>query len=247
MATKSRGVPFPLGTDANNTAADLSLLADWVNDRPGVAALTTTERNALTGAALWDGRIVLNVTTDRLNRYDAGTTTWVQIADSADIAALLSTSGLPAANALTASRGVSASAARADHVHPGGTLGYSQAVVDQGSIGGASVNLTNLSVSVTVGTGRRIRVTGHVSMDNPTTGTGQSLFIFEGAAVLQKRSLVAGASNFAELLHAEVVLTPAAGAHTYNLRGLATAGSNSILRAAADTPSFILVEDIGSA
>jgi hypothetical protein len=117
MATKSRGAPYPLGTDANNTAADIDALAGWVNDRPGIAQVTTTQRNALAGVELWDGRVVANTTTDRLNRYDAGTATWIVIPDNGDIGALLATTGLPAALG-TASRGVSTSAARADHVHP---------------------------------------------------------------------------------------------------------------------------------
>lgn len=117
MSLTARGVPYPGVADANNTPANFLALAGWVNDAPGVAALTTTARNALTGAALWDGRMVLNTTTDRLNRYDLGTTTWVEIPDTADIAALLATSGTPAALGTTASRGVSTSAARADHVH----------------------------------------------------------------------------------------------------------------------------------
>lgn len=118
MATKTRGAPHPLGSDANDTAGWLDQLAAWVNDRPGVAALTTTQRNALTGVDRWDGKLVLDTTLDRLFRWDAGTTTWIQIADSSEVAGLLATTGLPAALAVTASRGVGASAARADHVHP---------------------------------------------------------------------------------------------------------------------------------
>lgn len=118
MATQSRGAPYPLGTDANNTAADLQALALWANDRPGVSPLTTTGINALTGVERWDGRIVLDTTIDRLKRWDAGSATWITIPDNGDIGALLATTGLPAANGTTASRGVSTSAARADHVHP---------------------------------------------------------------------------------------------------------------------------------
>lgn len=117
MATQSRGAPYPLGTDANNTAADIQALSLWVNDRPGVSPLTTTQINALTGVDRWDGRVVLDTTLDRLKRWDAGLASWVLVADFSEIAALLATSGTPAALADTASRGVSGSAARADHVH----------------------------------------------------------------------------------------------------------------------------------
>lgn len=118
MATKTRGAPYPLGSDPNDAAGWLNSLAQWVDDRPGVAALTTTARNALTGVDRWDGKLVLDTTLDRLFRWDAGTTTWIQIADASEIQALLATSGTPAANAVTASRGVATFAARSDHVHP---------------------------------------------------------------------------------------------------------------------------------
>lgn len=117
MSTTTRGVPFPLGSDPNDAQSWLQQLATWVNDAPGVAALTTTAKNALSGAARWDGRVVLDTTLDRLFRWDAGTSTWIQLPDSGDIAGLLATTGTPAALG-TASRGVSSSAARADHVHP---------------------------------------------------------------------------------------------------------------------------------
>lgn len=117
MATQSRGAPYPLGTDANNTAADIQALSLWVNERPGVTPVTTTQRNAMTGIELWDGRVVLNTTLDKFQRYDSGLVTWVSIADESQVAALLATTGTPAAIG-TASRGVSGAAARADHVHP---------------------------------------------------------------------------------------------------------------------------------
>lgn len=142
MSLKSRGAPFPAGSDPNDVVAWLDQLAQWVNDRPGVSALTTTQRNALAGADLWDGRLVMNTTTDRLNRYDASTSTWIVIPDTGDIAALLATTGLPAALADTASRGVSSSAARADHVHPWPAWqNYTPTVVNGFTAGGAGASL----------------------------------------------------------------------------------------------------------
>jgi len=47
-------------------------------------ALTTTQRNNLSGDDLWDGRVITNITTDRLNRYDAGLAEWVAVADEQD-------------------------------------------------------------------------------------------------------------------------------------------------------------------
>lgn len=72
-------------------------LAASIELRNTVLPLTQTQRNNLTGTDLWDGRLVLNTTTDRLNRYDAGTSTWKPIADLSDVAAV--DSDLDATNA----------------------------------------------------------------------------------------------------------------------------------------------------
>lgn len=59
-------------------------LAASTEMRNTVVPMTTTQRNNLSGAGLWDGRTILNTTTDRINRYDLGTTSWVAIADLTD-------------------------------------------------------------------------------------------------------------------------------------------------------------------
>lgn len=77
----SRGVPMAQGTDSADIAARLNPVAQVVHDRPGVSALTTAQRNALAGAELWDGRVITNLTIDRLQRYDAGLGAWVTLQD----------------------------------------------------------------------------------------------------------------------------------------------------------------------
>ena len=59
--------------------------------RNTVLPLTTSQRDALSGAQLWDGRTILNTTTDRINRYDLGTTSWKPVADLADVTTYLAT------------------------------------------------------------------------------------------------------------------------------------------------------------
>lgn len=115
----SRNVPLVEGTDPADIAARVNPVAQLQHDRPGVSPLTTTQRNALSGAELWDGRVILNTTGDRIQRWDAGTSTWLSIADASEIQALLATSGTPANVGVTASRGVGTFAARSDHVHAG--------------------------------------------------------------------------------------------------------------------------------
>lgn len=49
--------------------------------------MTQIDRNNLAGAELWDGRLVINTDTDRVNRYDLGSTSWKSLAEDSEIAA----------------------------------------------------------------------------------------------------------------------------------------------------------------
>ena len=73
--TTARGVPQPAGPDSNDAALWLQRLAAWVNDRPGIATLSTTQRNALAPAEVWAGRVIWNTTAGRHERYDGSS--WV--------------------------------------------------------------------------------------------------------------------------------------------------------------------------
>ena len=59
--------------------------------RNTVIPMTTTQRNNLTGTDLWDGRLIFNTDTDRINRYDVGTASWGVIADELDAIARYTT------------------------------------------------------------------------------------------------------------------------------------------------------------
>lgn len=74
--TTGKGVPYPEETDANDVPVSLAAIANWVDAHPGVAAVTTAQRDALAGAELWDGRVILNLATGLLEKFNAGTTTW---------------------------------------------------------------------------------------------------------------------------------------------------------------------------
>lgn len=78
----SKGAPYSLGSDTAATIDDsMKALAEWVDARPGVSPITTAARDALAGADLWDGRVIWNLTTARLERYNAGTTSWLPAGD----------------------------------------------------------------------------------------------------------------------------------------------------------------------
>lgn len=128
----------------------------------------------------------------------------------------------------------------------GGTLGYAQVVADQTGIT-TTVDLTGLSVAATVGSGRRVKVSGHVGQFNRTAGTVTfvALYVYEG--VTQLVGATEAVPNTYGGADVQVVLTPSAGAHTYKLRAATDAIGTVTMTAGAVTPAFILVEDIGAA
>lgn len=74
MATTPRGAPYPDTTDQPHGPDQIRLLAEWVDARPGVSPLTTAQRDALTGADLWTGRVIFNLTTVRAEKWNG--TSW---------------------------------------------------------------------------------------------------------------------------------------------------------------------------
>jgi len=129
-----------------------------------------------------------------------------------------------------------------------GVLGYAEVTASQSSIT-TEVDLTGLSIAITVGSSRRILITGHVAIDRTVSDGLNRLRIKEGATVLVLRDMpVRGASEGAIELTTIVSKTPSSGPHTYKLSLERTTGTGTIgIIAAATFPSFILVEDIGPA
>lgn len=83
-STTAKGVPFPLGSDTADTLdTTIQSLAEWVDARPGVSALTTVQRDALAAVDKWDGRIIQNQTTGRLERWSTGAAMWISATEKA--------------------------------------------------------------------------------------------------------------------------------------------------------------------
>ncbi|MCA1781988.1 MAG: hypothetical protein ABR616_05760 [Dermatophilaceae bacterium] len=93
MATTTKGVPYVESPDALADYPDVSLaLATLLDGRPGVASLTTTQRDALTGADLWVGRTIYSTTNGRLEFYNGSV--WGPVdAPSSDGTSTLTTKG----------------------------------------------------------------------------------------------------------------------------------------------------------
>jgi hypothetical protein len=128
---------------------------------------------------------------------------------------------------------------------PGGWIGYAEAVANQAAIV-AEIDLTSLTVTVTVGTSRRIKVTGEINFINTLANQSNLLRLHADGAQVQSRQLLSDSAGGTETLHLEWVGTPTPGAHTYKLRAAAGGGSMTMV-AGASQPAFILVEDLGPA
>lgn len=130
-----------------------------------------------------------------------------------------------------------------------GALGYSEASVDQGSITGTTTDLTDLSVTVNVPSGRQVKITGSVMVKSTVIQDEIRLRIQEGGTVLQiARDLSGERTGFPVTIQRSVVVEPTAGSHTYKLTLQRGTGSGTLTlssASASDERAFILVEDAG--
>lgn len=130
---------------------------------------------------------------------------------------------------------------------PGGWIGYAETVAAQGGIT-TEVDLAGLSVTVTVGSNRRIRVTADITL--LPTGTTTQAYIKEGSTHLKRFAFIndSGSGLTTPALHqaGSVILTPTAGSHTYKLSA-DSGGLGASTSANSSDPHFILVEDLGPA
>jgi hypothetical protein len=207
---KSGGTPI--------SAARLNYLEQGLADARTVETFTTTQRNALTTGQKWEGRVIYNSTTDRLQQWDGAA--WFTVPIDTDIAALLDSTGTPAALG-TAARGSSTSAARADHVHPkdpetkitianGITLGPSIANAGEGCEAVRRYNTVTLryyvSASATVGLALTMPVGWRPSinvrdMGNPTITTVRAVMIGTNGQLTVEGNIASGTSLFGSLTY----------------------------------------------
>lgn len=122
-------------------------------------------------------------------------------------------------------------------------LAYAQVVTDQTGITTA-VDLTGLSVTVSVPAGRQLRITGQAALRNTLADQRNDLRIQEGSTILQYDFRNNASANGLETVNVSVVVSPTAGVHSYKLVMAAATGGTIVMEAGATYPAFILVEDI---
>jgi hypothetical protein len=133
---------------------------------------------------------------------------------------------------------------------PGGWIGYAEVTANQAGIGTGGADLTGLTVTVTVGTSRRIKVTGFVRAWSQTVANARIAFRVQESTTILNEVVVEGspvAGNAGDGNQVVWVATPTSGSHTYKLTAGVLDTGTTTMNAAATYPAFILVEDIGPA
>lgn len=129
---------------------------------------------------------------------------------------------------------------------PLGTLGYVQVTAGQSGIT-TPVDLTSLTLTLTAGTGRRLRVSAFCFFQSTVVDDLATLTILQdGSQVSAGQTLMRPAGQPTSVFVA-VVISPTAGSHVYKLQGGRAVGTGTLTMVAlATVPAFLLIEDIGS-
>lgn len=135
----------------------------------------------------------------------------------------------------------------------GGQLGYAEVTGgDQGLSAGTEALLTGLSVTCTVGTNRRIRITQKTQFFAAAadTNNGVRIRIKQDTVDINGGAAEIGncSNQYVQTCQHSVVLTPSAGSHTYTVSAQRVNGAQTVTsRSNNTTAAFILIEDIGAA
>jgi hypothetical protein len=131
-------------------------------------------------------------------------------------------------------------------IGPIGILGYAEITANQTGITGTMVDITGLSVSVTIGSSRRLRVSVHVATTTSTVSSDRAQgFIREGSTQLGASTKRFSGTNGEAGFDFAWIGLPSSGSHTYKASyGRISGTGTHEWNASATAPSFILVEDI---
>lgn len=130
---------------------------------------------------------------------------------------------------------------------PGGWIGDAQATADQGSVT-TEVDVTSCTVTVTAGSSRRLRISGHLRVQTDVADDRAILQIYRGGTQIQGATVTIPRTATTESIEAFVTDTPSSGSNTYKLTIQRGTGSGTLtVKASSVSPSIILVEDIGPA
>ena len=133
-----------------------------------------------------------------------------------------------------------------------GVLGVASVTASQSITGSTATDLTGLSKDVTVGTGRRLRIS--FTSDNHGSGAADvfAYNIVDGTTFLRAFTVPANSANVADATYTAsgnvIVDNLSAGSHTFKLQLQHIVGSGTCWMAATTSaPTTLLIEDLGPA
>jgi hypothetical protein len=131
-------------------------------------------------------------------------------------------------------------------VAPLGRLNSTSVVADQTPIT-TVVDLTGMTVPVTAGTGRRLKITATGPASSSVIGDRVAFKIQEGATILATGyfHVTPNATSTATHMHLEAEVAGVSGAHTYKATLMRQSGTGNVTFNAVTYPGTFLVEDIG--
>jgi hypothetical protein len=128
---------------------------------------------------------------------------------------------------------------------PVGMLGYGLASTSPTGITGI-INVPGMSVNVTVPAGRTLKITAKAHVQSTVAGDGAIMWIRNPTANLQAMVWTLRNAGQSETNQVSVIISPAAGTHTFytTLERASGTGSLTLEQNGTVYPSYILVEDI---
>jgi hypothetical protein len=124
----------------------------------------------------------------------------------------------------------------------GSTVGYASVTANQGTFT-AETDLTGLAVTVSVPSGRRVRITAKLALNSSVNSDAVVAYVKEGSAFIDQWTGTATFNNVDYTLVLTTVVAPSAGSHTYKLSAARSAGTGNITMKAASTyPAYIMAE-----
>lgn len=128
---------------------------------------------------------------------------------------------------------------------PGGTVGYAERTTDQTTIT-VQVDITSLTVTWTAVAGRRYKITGKVEVTSTAADGAYVLVLTDAANTSKQRATDACLTTSGRTVTLTHVEEPGSGSITRKLRLSKAGGTGSLTAgAAAASPAFLLVEDVG--
>lgn len=158
--------------------------------------------------------------------------------------------GIPVTTGTLGTTALAANAVQANQLATNAiTLGYIQLTSNFSTTSISAVQLTGLSLSVTIPSGgRRIKLTAYIGNPyNGTSGDGYELTLWDGTVGTGTQLALATNENGigdAHFIMCMAVIQPAAGAKTYNVGIRCVLGGIVNTQSSTGSPSFLLVETI---